>query len=458
MHTPHRSAPTHHVAIVGGGFSGTLQAVNILRHAGPRVTLIERRPVVGRGTAYSAAHEDHLLNVRAGNMSAFPDDPRHFVRWLERRELGGAADFISRRTYGTYLGDILDDALATCGGRLTVVRDEVTDVTFAADGATVTLAEGAPLRADKVVLSVGNLPPHEPPPLRAAGLGPDVYAADPWSDRVVEGLDDADEVLVLGTGLTMIDVALLLDSHGFRGRTLALSRRGLLPRSHVAPAGPASSLAERPAVSGSDLVHCVRARADQVGWRAAVDELRPYTQGMWLNASEAERARFLRHLRPWWDVHRHRIAPRVAERIETMRADGRLRDVAGKILRVEAVDGGAEVVWRPRGQEQAETLRVRRIVNCTGPQGDLLRTDEPLLRSLLERGLIRPDAQHLGIEVNQQAEAVAADGTAQKRLLAIGPMTRGAFWEIVAVPDIRVQSWALARRLSNAHWVEGEGL
>jgi uncharacterized NAD(P)/FAD-binding protein YdhS len=179
---------------------------------------------------------------------------------------------------------------------------------------------------------------------------------------------------------------------------------------------------------------------------------------MWLNTGEVERGRFLRHLRPWWDVHRHRIAPRVAERIEAMRADGRLRDVAGKILRVEAVDGGAEVVWRPRGQEQAETLRVRRIVNCTGPQGDLLRTDEPLLRSLLERGLIRPDAQHLGIEVNQQAEAVAADGTAQKRLLAIGPMTRGAFWEIVAVPDIRVQSWALARRLSNAHWVEGEGL
>ena len=118
MHTPHRSAPPHHVAIVGGGFSGTLQAVNILRHAGPRVTLIERRPVVGRGTAYSAAHEDHLLNVRAGSMSAFPDDPGHFVRWLERHGLGGAADFISRRTYGTYLGDILGEAVAGCGGRL----------------------------------------------------------------------------------------------------------------------------------------------------------------------------------------------------------------------------------------------------------------------------------------------------------------------------------------------------
>lgn len=433
-----------------------MQAINLMRHDGPRATLIERRPVAGRGTAYSPAHEDHLLNVRAGNMSALPDDPGHFARWLEAEGLGGAGDFISRKTYGNYLSGMLAEAAATSGGRLAIVHDEAEDVTFGAR-ARVKLAGGPSIDADAVILAVGNLPPHEPPQLTAAGLGPGSYAADPWAGSVTESLSDDDAVLILGTGLTMVDVALLLESSGFGGKIYALSRRGLLPRAHVA-GGTGSSIAEKPNLPGSELVANVRTRAGAVGWRAAVDELRPYTQGMWLCADEEERSRFLRHLRPWWDVHRHRLAPLVAERIAGMEQSDQLRVVAGKIQSVEAGEEGAFVRWRPRGADASETLKVRRIINCTGPQGDLLRTGEPLLRGLLDRGLIRPDAQRLGIEVNQQAETIAADGTAHGRLLAIGPMTRGAFWEIVAVPDIRVQSWSVARRLSNAHWVEGEGL
>jgi uncharacterized NAD(P)/FAD-binding protein YdhS len=202
----------------------------------------------------------------------------------------------------------------------------------------------------------------------------------------------------------------------------------------------------------------VRDRGEEIGWRHAVDELRPFTQAMWANASDAERARFLRHLRPWWDVHRHRLAPPIADRLAALQANGRLSVVAGKTIALHPAADGLWVRWRSRGSDVVGDLRCRRAINCTGPQGDLLRSTDPLLRRLVTRGSIRPDAARLGIDVDSGAATVAADGRVNDWLFALGPMTRGAFWEIVAVPDIRVQTWNLARRLSNAHWVEGEGL
>ncbi len=446
-----------HVAIIGAGFSGTLQAINLIRHEGPRATLIERAPVAGTGLAYGAAHPSHLLNVRAANMSAFPDDPGHLVRWLEARGVeNAAASFVPRRVYGEYLREMLEQALARYPDRLRLVRGEVADVTFDADGATLQLSDGT-LRADAAVLAVGNLPPHDPPGLDPATLSAERYKGDPWDPSVPEGLSGDDTVLVIGTGLTMVDVALLLEARGFGGKIVAVSRRGLLPRPH-GPGQDWDKIRERPRTKASELVRTVRDRAEQVGWRNAVDELRPFTQPMWANASEDERARFLRHLRPWWDVHRHRLAPEVHARLQALIDRGQLEVRAAKTLGfVEGPDGIA-VTLRPRGQDAAETVTAQRIVNCTGPLGDLARSREPLLQRLAARGVIRPDPAHIGIDVDNQGQTIAANGTANANLYALGPMTRGAFWEIVAVPDIRTQTWAVARRLSNAHWVGGEGL
>lgn len=441
-----QSAPFGHVAIVGGGFSGTILAVNLARLGAVRATLIERRPKAGRGVAYSAALDDHLLNVRACNMSAFPDDPGHFERWLEERGLGGPEDFVPRLTYGAYLEALLADALARCDGRVTVVRANVESAMFNDAKVVAGLAGQPPVEADALVLAIGNLPPHEPSGL--AALGPDFYAADPWAGDIAEGLTGADQVLIVGTGLTMIDVALLLESRGFGGRIVALSRRGLLPRGHVAAATHPAPIMTPSAQTLSRLVQSVRARASEIGWREAIDAMRPHTQQLWQRAGEAERRCFVRHLRPYWDVHRHRIAPRIAARIEAMRARGQLVVAAGRIETASRSADQAEIVWRPRGSDTSETLRARRIVNCTGPQTDLLRTGEMLLRSLATDGHIRPDALRLGIDVNDRAETIDTQGAAQPNLLAIGPMTRAATWEIVAVPDIRVQAWSVARRLS----------
>ena len=445
------------VAIVGAGFSGSLLAINILRHAGPQATLIERRPVFGRGTAYSAPHPSHLLNVRAGNMSALSDRPLHFAEWCTAQGLGGAADFARRKDYGDYLGELLERSSARAGDRLTLVRDDVVGAEVTDDSVTLHFADRPAQSFDALVVAVGNLPPHAPPGLDPDALPGDVYAHDPWDARVVEGLTADDTVLLIGTGLTMVDVALSLDAAGFAGKIVAMSRRGLLPRPHVPP-GPHGDRNEKPTSTASALLREVRVRADAIGWRAAVDELRPFTQGLWLSASVPERERFLRHLRPWWDVHRHRLAPAVAAKIDDMVGRGQLSIVGGKPSRFEAQGDGVVVTWRPRGADATEALHVRRIVNCTGPQGDLARSTEPLLRGLIADGHARADANRLGLDVDSQSRLIGADGQPHPRLFGLGPMTRGAFWEIVAVPDIRTQVWTVARRLAQAHWVGGEGL
>lgn len=445
-----------HVAIVGGGFSGVLLAINLLRHGNVRVTLIERQQGrLGRGLAYGAAGADHVLNVRAANMSALPDQPDHFARWLEAKERGQEGSFATRRDYGSYLCEMLDDARLASGDRLAVRVGEVVDAATDDDGAVLTFASGEALNADVAVLAPGNLPPHDLSIF--AGMPRPAYLNDPWAAGLTDGLGARDTVLLLGTGLTAVDCALSLDGAGFAGRIVAVSRRGLMPQAH-APSPPYHKRTEKPVGPVSALVHDVRQRARTIGWRNAVDELRPFTQDIWRAASEAERSRFLRHLRPWWDVHRHRIAPPVAERLDAMRREGRLEPRAAKVMTCRPQGDRIAVDLRARGSDRQETLTVARVVNCTGPLGDLTRASDPLLRNLAERGDLRPDGLAIGIDVDRQCRVIAADGLAHDRLLVVGPMTRGAHWEIVAVPDIRQQVWTLARQLTAAHWVEAEGL
>jgi uncharacterized NAD(P)/FAD-binding protein YdhS len=192
----------------------------------------------------------------------------------------------------------------------------------------------------------------------------------------------------------------------------------------------------------------VRERTEEVGWRSAVHELRSVTQWLWGEADLTERRRFLRHLRPWWDVHRHKLAPAVGATIETMQAEARLAVAAGRIVSVERVEGGAEVRFRPRGEDGIERLRVARIVNCTGPEADIAHVGEPLLDALLASGRIRQDALRIGVDVDGDCRAIGADGQPSETLSVIGPVTRGRFWESVAVPDIRTQAAKVAARLT----------
>jgi len=421
-------------AVIGGGLSGALQAIHLLREGAGRVVLIERARTPGRGVAYGTDRPEHLLNVPARRMSAFPDDPEHFVRWYAERG-GTAEDFAPRMLFGDYVVELLRQA----GGGLEVVRGEAVDIE---DGA-VLLGDGGRVEAEIAVLAPGNLPPATPRGIDPGRLGA-LWCADPWAGAIAEGLANDSTVLLVGTGLTAIDAALTLEANGFRGRILALSRRGLAPRAHGARE-PMTAPQEALPADCVALLRRVRQRSREIGWRSAVHELRNVTQTIWAGASTEERRRFLRHLRPWWDVHRHKIAPAVAETIARIGSEGRLRFAGG---RIRAIEPDGTVRWRPRGGGKEQTVRASRIVNCTGPELDILRAGEPLLDALAARGRIRPDPLRIGIDVDPDCRTVSADGAASDRLYAIGPVTRGTFWESVAVPDIRTQAQRVAQRIA----------
>jgi len=447
-HVSHKSGRT--VAVVGAGFSGTLLALHLLRAGPPEltVTLLERAGAFARGLAYGTRNPRHLLNVRVGNMSAWPDDPGHLKRWLSANSGSAyASAFISRGDYGAYLAAQLRDAMRgpDGAGRLLLEADEVMALKRTGGRTSLTLAMGRTIEADAVVLAVGNLPP--PPPAGLEALPSSLYAGDPWDPGAFEDLADDAPVLLLGSGLTMVDAAIELDARKHVGPILALSRRGLVPRRH-GDAPPDLTLA-RPASARplSARLAEVRRRARESDWRTAVDEQRPDIQAIWRSASEAERRRFLRHLRPWWDVHRHRMAPAIAEWFDRRRADGRLTVAAGRLIDATPDQDVARVTWRPRGATADQTWRAARIVNCSGVGADLARTRHPLLRGLIDGGCARLDPLALGLEIDGEGRVVDAAGRPYPALYAVGPITRGALWEITAVPDIRGQVAELAATL-----------
>ncbi len=435
------------MAVVGAGFSGLLTALHLLCDPnGPRVRLIERRPAFGRGAAYSTSSREHLLNVRAANMSAFPDQPSHFCDWLSRdAPTEEATVFVTRACYGAYLQAMLRQAAEQSeAGRLILEADEAVELRPKAAGAagpgwSVTLGMGRSVSADAVVLAVGNLPPHLPPGVDAVVAESPGYFGDPWSADF-SALPEQGCMLVIGTGLTMVDLALRLASERPGLKILAFSRRGLQPRRHLGQGPAPEPFAPEPGATPRSLMRRLRQGARSSDWRAVIDGLRPHVQAVWRGWSLEERNQFLRHLRPWWDIHRHRLAPAVASKLDHLTGCGALSTAAGRVVSVAPHGEGLKVVWTPRGTRERRELDVVGLVNGTGPNGDLTRVGDPLLAGLAAQGLIRADACRLGLDVGADGRLIGSDGSTRLDLYAVGPITRGAFWEITSVPDIRVQA------------------
>ena len=430
------------VAIIGGGFSGTILAAQLARR-GIGSLLIDGSGRVGRGVAYSTTEPAHLLNVRAEGMSAWAGEPDHFATRFEA-EGGDRRGFAERRLFARYLGDILDEA--TASRKAKVIHETACKAARKANGWRVQLGNGEAIEADAVTLAVGN---QEPEPLSAfTGVG-NRFVRNPWGGEaraVVQVLAATHgSALLVGTGLTMVDLALSLDAAGHRGKIVALSRRGLIPRSH-ADFEPAPVAAEEiPHSSVGGLWRWLRRRSAEVGWRAAVDGLRPHSHPLWQGLAPEEQRRFLRHARPWWDVHRHRIAPEVARTIAGLVADGRLQILAGRIISARDEANGLTVQIRKRGSGLIDDMQFVYAFNCTGPLHSIGRTKDPLLRSLLDAGQVRPDDLGIGLQVDERSQA-------GERLWALGPLTKGRYWEIIAVPDIREQAAAVADDIARELW------
>jgi uncharacterized NAD(P)/FAD-binding protein YdhS len=442
---------TRTVAIIGAGYSGTALALNLLEKAGPaiRIILLERADAFGLGQAYGTANPDHLLNVPAARMSAFATQPNHFVDWLQTQPGVPPGEFKPRKIYGAYIRDLLDQGCRSAAGRLQLVRGDVVEI-CKGESLTVTLADRRMITADIAVLALGNYQPFDVLPGEAARSP--AYRGNPWHPDAIAGLDPDAPVLVVGTGLTMVDTVVTLLDAGHRGPIQALSRRGLAPQRHVPhSAAPLPPLPAYPAAM-LGLLRCLKADAAACvaaggTWQDAMDRFRPSIQTAWQRAGLFDRTQFLRHLRPWWDIHRHRIAGPVADRIDAARSSGQLRITGGRIRAAADDAGGMVVSYAPRGGTGLRSFHAARVINCTGPASDYTRIADPLVRALLAGGLVQPDPLRLGLQVTPDSALVGANGPSTT-LFAMGPVTRGAFWEVTSVPDIRQQCDALSTHIA----------
>ncbi|RLV49759.1 hypothetical protein D9V37_07580 [Nocardioides mangrovicus] len=422
------------VVIVGGGAGGVITAAQLLRsatsHDPVHVTLVEQRPRTGPGLAYRTRHRLHTLNNYAGRLSAFADRPDDLVAWCRERQYAAHEhSFLPRGLYGDYLAEVLDRVDVPTGSAVEQVRGEVVDLLPGRPHAVIVrTAPNEPeqllrLAADKVVLALGNPPVGRLRHLESLGAR---YVADPWAEDLVEQVGPADHVLLVGTGLTTIDVAAQLHEADPSVRLVAVSRHGLLPRTHLPFPATTGGPWTPPGGSLSAVLSGARAGVEEREgeWRPVADSLREYVNDLWHGLPPAHRERFVRHVARWWEVHRHRTSPEMGDRIRGL------------------VDAGSLRVAHP---DDVEPASFDKVVNCTGPSPVFSSGWNPLVDALLERGLIRPHPLGRGLDLDPDAGPIGVDGAVLPGVHVVGAARRGLEWEVAAIPDLREQAFRLAR-------------
>jgi uncharacterized NAD(P)/FAD-binding protein YdhS len=458
------------IVIVGAGFCGSVLAANMLRRpplGSTEIVLVERGTSIGRGVAYAAHDVPYVLNVPAGRLSVQPNDPLHFLRFVRQSHpQADAEDFMPRSMYGEYLQEVLDEAERTASAGVTLRRvfGEVTGIERGEGEKPlrVQIAGSLPVPADRVVLALGN-PPSAVHPWARGLLHHPAYFHSPWS--VPRSFSAGHSVLIVGSGLTMVDVALALSLEGGEMPLVrTISRHGLLPLGQTifrpkAVQGDGDFLLSS-ALSIRRLLAMSRALSEQVekmggDWREVVTFIRHLAPDLWRRLPEGERRRFLRHVQSYWDVHRHRVPPNMAARIDHMRRSGRLNVHAGRIHELVPEGDELRVMWRRRGSSETESFAVNAVINATGPDYALRRSADPLVRSLRSAGLVSEDGLNLGIRTARYGACVAADGSASSQLFYLGPMLRADHWEATAAPELRAHAEHLARHLSDPEHAPG---
>ena len=453
------------ITVVGGGFAGTALVLQLRQQAAlahAEIHLIEPRAVPGPGLAYTARRPEYRLNVRPGALSLYPEAPDHFATWLKTQpeSAAGLAEFAPRATYGRYLHEELTAALApsTDGGGPGVHWHATTAVAapLLPDGRrAVQLANGTEIQSNYVVLALGNFPP--PPPTRAdlAYLAHPGYHADPWVAGNLRRIGPDDSVLLIGSGLTAVDVLLALRQDGHRAPITVVARHGRWPAAHGPVTAPYPNfypeLAAETTVTGVVAVfkrHLRAAAAKGINWRPVLDALRPDLGRIWAAWPLQEQARFLRHLAGLWAVTRHRSPPQNTEAIADLTAAGLVQLHVGTVREIQVDGEQLRVRVRPQGTT-GSWHTAQHVVSCTGPLLDYGRITDPLVMSLREAGHLRPDPLLLGVLTDAHGALRGPDDeAASPSLFTLGPSRRPAYFESTAVPELRQQAAALAAEIA----------
>lgn len=434
------------IAIIGAGYSGLSLALYLyyFSDAPLDIFICDNKNNLFLGAAYSSTNPSHLLNVEAEKMSAYDFQPDHFVAWLRNNPdflnclapIDIAKQYVPRVIYGHYL-----KSLATCfqkpspaGVNVKIIPHPVIAINKENNFASLALGNGHNIAAHQVILAYGNLPPSN---IFFANTVAHTIA-NPWNTNAIKAVPANAPVVIIGSGLTMVDTVLSLLDQQHRGKIYAVSRRGLLPATHQTIHQPFPLHAEEIPKNLKQLIRYLRNKSEafmETGgdWRAVINSLRPYTQLLWQQFTVVEKKRFLRHLLPYWDIHRHRMAPQVAARINAARTQGQLKIMKGRPISVQNYDMKIQFDY---------------IINCTGPASiTQLHNTHPLLNNLMTQQLVHADPLGIGIAVAPNCAVLNSEKKPSDWLFALGPPTRGTFWECTAIPDIRRQSYSLAMLL-----------
>lgn len=447
------------IIIVGGGLSGTLLALQLAgRNDGNQIIMLEKNPqLLGRGIAYHYDFTHQPLNVVAAGMSLFPDDPLHFVHWLEQNSfrynhllpLVSPQSFVPRKIFGDYIVEHLQKAHHEYSGSFQIRIDEVLSVAQHGTALEATLESGIRLEADHIVLALGNFPPGDlfpdnPEVTKAPG-----YFANPWTDQVYSHINGNENILLVGTGLTAVDVVLGLKTRNFKGKVSMLSRRGKLPLPHDLSQPPVE-LQDPGYLNPRDAFFWLKSeirRRRNTPWPAVMDGLRPFTQNIWKRWSWDEKKYFLRRLRPIWEVVRHRIPAQSSTILNEMVSAGQLKIGKARIERARMHVDGIEVTWSDDQGEHAGVFQ--KVINCTGPESNYRKVKLPVLASLIDQGMLVNDPLGLGILCTEDGRILDKQQQPVPGLWCIGPMRKAVLWETTAIRELRLQAKELAELVSS---------
>jgi uncharacterized NAD(P)/FAD-binding protein YdhS len=444
------------IAIIGGGFSGAALALQLARQAAAdsRILVFEPGAQLGLGLAYGTQDPSHRVNARAARMSIVAEQPAHFSDWIVAT--GACADdaqaalpdgrlFPRRAVFGRYVAATLAPWLEN--GRIVHVRAAVAALTWQDGAWSVRDSTGRVVRADLTVLATGHVPPVVPPVL-APLCGHPGFIEAPLQQGRLQAIDRAADVLIIGTGLSMADCVATLHQNGHTGRICAISRRGQLPRPHAQVEHAPFEDFGAPPVTALALLRRVRAAlaaaaAAALPWQSVFDGLRRDAEMLWAALPAAERRRLLRHARPFWDTHRHRLPPPTADILRRRLGDGSL------LIRQAVIGGAAPAGARmdvrlhlPRRQAATDSYDV---VLLTAGAGRLCDATSGLLRALLEAGVVMLDETGQGLRGDAEGRAHCAP--APGRLFLLGPPARGSLADNTGVPEIARQAAAMARHI-----------
>ena len=453
------------VLIIGGGLSGTMLAVQLLRLPGKRqILVIEPRAELGRGEAYSAVELGHTLNGNAARMSVDPDNADDLTQWLTDYigaggwpESGQQAVPISelfppRGIFGLYAQQRLAEARAQSASSVEHVRGEGVDLQVDEASTLLTLDNGQQLRGGFAVLATGMFPAARTPQTESSGLN--AASVDPWDVQAMTLIDPQAPVLIIGSGLTMVDAVVSLEQAGHCGPIEVFSRHGLLPHVRRQPPSWVDFLGEDYSLHTPRQLlrevrrQCRSAQAQGIDWQAPLDTVRAHIGRLWSQASEREKRQFVRHVRPWWESHHHRSPPLSAQLVARLQEEGRLRIRAASYKGLEPSVEGVTIRLRHRGEQAVSQVSGAALINSSGIEYDWRRVARPLPQQLLKRGLIQPGPLALGIAADASGAVVDAQGQVSSRLFAMGPPLRGMWWESTAVTDVAIQAKALAAKLT----------